>query len=700
VPNDGDAPSRAGAQVGISAPASESSQAVFISYASEDAAAAERIATALSSAGIEVWFDKSELRGGDAWDRQIREQIHECRLFMPIISAHTEARIEGYFRREWKLAVDRTHDLSERVAFLIPVVIDSTSEQKADVPEAFRHVQWTRLSGGEIPPAFINRIDRLLTPKDSLATLTAASGSMDGTTASTSARPPRSSNSHIYGAIAIAVIAGAYALTNKLWPSKHSVAATAPVAQQTAPPGVTAATFNPPPHSIAVLPFVNLSGDPGQEYFSDGLTEELLNSLAAIEGLQVAARTSSFSFREHPDITTVAHKLNVGAVLEGSVRRSQHTVRVTAQLINAVTGFHLWSKTYDRDLGDVLKLQTEIATAVAEALKVTLLGDVAARIELGGTRNPAAFDAYLRGTKAFTQHQGEDLLNAIAAYTEAVRLDPTYALAFASRSIAHTDFGGVIAEGAAIQENFSKALADARQAVALAPELAEGYVALGYGLETVLLDFKAAGAAYERGKLLAPGNAETLRLNGQFAVFMGRFDAGLDDLRRAVMLDPLNPRSHQLLGQGLYYSRRYDQAITAFTEAIALDHDFKDAYGARGAAYFVLGNLEHARDSCEIKRDYWVSQSCLAVVYEKLGRRSDADLVLTAFQKASGDSAAYQYATIYAQWGNSGKALEWLETALRVRDPGLEFIKTDPLMDLLRKEPRFQAIERVLNFPN
>src|SRR5207244_10259895 len=188
------------------------------------------------------------------------------------------------------------------------------------------------------------------------------------------------------------------------------------------------AAFAPPPHSIAVLPFVNLSGDRGQEYFSDGLTEELLNSLAEINELQVAARTSSFSFKEHPDIATVAHKLNVGAILEGSVRRSGHTVRITAQLINAVTGFHLWSKTYDRDLGDVLQLQTEIATAVAEALKVTLLGDVSAKIELGSTRNPAAFDAYLRGLKlARTATTREECRAPIDAFTEAIRLDSDYA---------------------------------------------------------------------------------------------------------------------------------------------------------------------------------------------------------------------------------------------------------------------------------
>lgn len=170
---------------------------------------------------------------------------------------------------------------------------------------------------------------------------------------------------------------------------------------------VTPGALNPPPHSIAVLSFVNISGDANQQYFSDGLTEEVLNSLTQINELQVAARTSSFSFQgPHPDIDTVAHKLNVASVLEGSVRRSGRTIRVTVQLNNAVTGFHLWSHNYDRDLGDVLKLQTEIATAVANALKVTLLGDEAARIERGGTRNPAAFDAYLRGSRALYSGEG------------------------------------------------------------------------------------------------------------------------------------------------------------------------------------------------------------------------------------------------------------------------------------------------------
>ena len=324
------------------------------------------------------------------------------------------------------------------------------------------------------------------------------------------------------------------------------------------------AAFAPPAHSIAVLPFVNLSGDKEQEYFSDGLTEELLNSLAEIDGLQVAARTSSFSFIEHPDIATVAHKLNVGAVLEGSVRHSGRTVRITAQLINAVTGFHLWSKTYDRDLGDVLKLQTEIASAVASALKVTLLGDVAAKVELGGTRNPAAFDAYLRGAKADSSiRDTKDLPAAIAAYTEAIRLDPHYALAFAARSIALSYVAGDAATPGAMREGYDKAQADAHQALALAPDLAQAHLASAY-VSDQNLDFTQASEAYERAVVLAPGSAQALRLSGRFAALMGHFDAGIATARRAVVLDPLARESHARLGQALYAARRYEEAVAAF----------------------------------------------------------------------------------------------------------------------------------------
>ena len=672
---EGESPTQAGAPAG----------AVFLSYASQDAEAAQRICDALRAAGVEVWLDKSELRGGDAWDRSIRQQIHDCALFMPIISQHTHERLEGYFRLEWKLAVDRTHTMAEIKAFLVPVVIDGTTEQDPAIPEKFRELQWTRLPGGETSPAFVERVRRLLAGETSTPTRVHAAPGVPAIGERASA--PRWSRRVLPVAAAVVVLgAVAYLAIDRPWISK---------------PGASAA-FAPPPHSVAVLPFVNMSGDKEQEYFSDGLTEELLNSLAEINELQVAARTSAFSFKgQNTDIGLIARKLNVGAILEGSVRRSGNTVRITTQLINAVTGFHLWSKSYDRDLGDVLKLESEIATAVAEALKVTLLGDISQKIELGGTRNAAAFDAYLRASKAYQSRRDpeKDIPPAIAAYTEAIRLDPNFALAFAGRSDALATYAGEVATGAAVREGFEKAESDARRALTLAPDLAQAHLALATVFEIGSLDFARANEEYERAVALAPGNADILRQSAEFAAYMGHFDAGIAAARRAVVLDPLARQTHSSLGRGLYFARRYGEAATAEAEAISLNPDYKAAYGERGVAFYGLGDLDHARASCETQRDFWYNQQCLAVVYDKLGRRADAEAELKKIQ-ALGDAAAYQYATIYAQWGDRAKALEWLDTATRLRDPGLISLKTDPLFDPLRHEPRFQAMMRELKFPD
>ncbi len=658
----------------------EPSPAVFLSYASQDAQVAQRICEALRAAGIEVWFDQSELRGGDAWDQKIRGEIRDCALFIPIISANTAARHEGYFRLEWDLADQRTHMIARNRAFIVPVCVDATPETSMDAPESFQRVQWTRLPAGQTSPVFADHVKRLLAG-ESRTTIRAPSSAVPG--GMLTEQPPQSSWSRraLLAGVVVLALMGFLAVA-RLWISKPAL------------------RFSPPPHSIAVLPFVNLSGDKEQQYFSDGLTEELLNSLAQINDLQVAARTSSFSFREQPDIITVAHRLNVAAVLEGSVRRSAQTVRVTAQLINAVTGFHLWSKTYDRNLGDVLKMQTEIATAVAAALKVTLLGDVSARIELGGTRIPGAFDAYLRGSSAFQSRHGPgDLPSATAAYTEAVRLDPNYALAFAGRSFALTIYTAEEATGPAIRAGFAQAEADARRAIALAPELAQAHAALAYVSEQGTLDFAQARDENERALALAPGNVEVLHASAQFAARMGHFDAAIAAARRAVVLDPLGRISHSILGRALYAARRYAQAAAAFAAVIRLNPEYKPAYGERGLAFYGLGDLESARASCETRRDWWLSQQCLAVVYDKLGRHGDAQAELAKMKAAQGDAEAYQYATIYAQWRDRPRALEWLDTAMRLRDPGLALLKTDPLFDPLRQEPRFQAIERELKFP-
>jgi len=682
----------------------ELSRALFLSYASEDAEAAQRICEALRAAEIEVWFDQSALRGGDVWDQAIRKQIKNCVLFVPVISRHTHERDEGYFRLEWKLAVDRSHLMTSNKAFLLPVVIDDTPEDDENVPDRFKEIHWTRLPGGDTPPAFVERVRRLVFPEPP-----AASAALPATTRAFGVSPqiPGARRSK-QALIAVGAIVGLGALVyfaiDKYRVSNHPVSPPPPAAHTSSDP----TAFSPPPHSIAVLPFVNMSGDKEQEYFSDGLTEEILNSLARINELQVSARTSSFSFKgKDVKIGTIARELNVASILEGSVRRAGNTVRVTAQLNNAVTGFHLWSQTYDRDLSNVLQLQAEIANAVANVLKITLLGDVTEKIEVGGTRNPAAFDAYLRGSMAYRASwppapglDEKDWQAALDGYTEAIRLDSNYALAYADRSIALSSFTGDPEGRWPAAATLTKAQADARKAIGLAPALGVGHEALAIYFETSLV-FRDALQEYERAVALAPGDARILRHYGFFATLMAETEPGLAAARRSVVLDPLNVANHISLGQSLFVARRYGEAIAALREAKILAPRDSVASEWLGYAYYVSGDLQGARAACEPK-DAGENGAllCLAIIYDKLGEHPKAEEMLGKFRAFAGNTGAVLYAMVYAEWGDSARALDWLGTAMRLHDPLLAAVKTAPPLDPLRKEPRFQAIERELKFPD
>ena len=323
-------------------------RAVFLSYASQDAAAARRLCDALRAAGIEVWFDQSELRGGDAWDAAIRKQVRECALFVPLISANTEARSEGYFRREWSLAVNRMLDMAEDQSFLVPVVIDDTPEKTARVPDRFRERQWIRLKDGIVPPELAEHVARLLA-----GGVSPAAG---------------------HGGSGVGFRAGA---------------ADNPGASVS--PGSAAA----PRLGICVLPFANISGDAEQEYFSDGITEDIITDLGKVSALWVAARNTSFTFKgKHVDVLQVARQLNASHVLEGSVRKSGRRVRITAQLIDGATGGHVWAERFDRDLDDIFELQDQISQSIVAALRLRLLPEEKRAIGQRGTppaRRPTSF---------------------------------------------------------------------------------------------------------------------------------------------------------------------------------------------------------------------------------------------------------------------------------------------------------------------
>jgi len=462
------------------------------------------------------------------------------------------------------------------------------------------------------------------------------------------------------------------------------------------------AAFSPPAHSIAVLPFVNMSGDPRQEYFSDGLSEELLDSLATIRDLQVAARTSSFTFKgKDADIADIAHRLNVGAVLEGSVRRDGSHVRITAQLINAVTGFHMWSRTYDRDLKDILKLQTEIATAVTKALQVTLLANADAAIEVGGTQNPQALDAYLRGARwrGNVHARKEDRDTAIADLSEAIRLDPGFAKAYSLKALFLDNLTSYVPESA-VHGTYEQARASAERAVALAPALGEAHAILADVLEYGFLDFTGAATELDHALALSPGEGVVHSIAAPFLARIGRADEAVAHARRCVALDPLIGAAHTSAGAALSLAHRYREAIEEFDRAENLDPQYSRGKRKRGLQFLALGESERARESCSIPPINWENHKCLAIAYDKLHQLAEARAELDAIKGDRGDGAAYQYAEIYAQWGETSKGLDWIEKAYARRDDSLVDLEVDYLLDPLRKEPRFLAIERKLKFPN
>src|ERR1700733_1160873 len=468
-----------------------------------------------------------------------------------------------------------------------------------------------------------------------------------------------------------------------------------------APIAASISTVTAPAHSVAVLPFANMSGDPTQDYFSDGLSEELLNSLSSIPDLHVAARTSSFTFKgKNARVADIGHELNVGSVLEGSVRKDGKHVRITVQLVDVATGFDLWSHAYDRDLENILTLQTEIATSVTKALQASLLPNAAAALELGGTQNPQAFDAYLQAEELQGRIDKEALLAQIAAYDQAIRQDPSFAKAYVGKANALDDFGGYIASGSSVHEYYAQARAMGERALASAPELGRAHSELGRTLLFGFFDFTNSMAENERALALSPGDTFVLQRSVDPLAFVGRTKSAVTNAQLAVALDPINAHSHATLGFALYFDHQYQKAVEALNRALSLDPKYDVATAFRGLSYRRLGELDAALQSCKTPPISTYNHVCLAIAYHQQNHTSEALAEIAKIRQSLGDAGAYQYADIYAQWGDVSSALRWLETAYHLRDPGLVSLKADELLDPVRQEPRFQKIERELKVPN
>ncbi|MFI4889496.1 MAG: TIR domain-containing protein [Steroidobacterales bacterium] len=650
----------------------DANPAVFLSYASQDADSARRICEALRTAGIEVWFDQSELRGGDAWDAAIRKQIKACVLFIPVISRNTHAREEGYFRLEWKLAVDRSHLMTATKAFLVPVVIDATRDDDEHVPERFREVQWTRLPGGQTPAAFVERVGRLLSGARDVAPR--VHGALRGKDS------PMAKSIALTLLLGLLIAAGVYLVVDRLVPERPAASG-----------GSLAAVS---PHSIAVLPFSDLSEKKDQEYFSDGLAETVLGLLAKTPGLHVIARTSSFSFKgKTDDIPTIAQKLHVANLLEGSVRKAGNHLRVSTQLIRADSGEHLWSETYDRDLADVFKVQDDIAAAVVAALKLKL--SPAQESASHGTSNPDAYNEYLRGREFFNRDNTQSIRLALESFHKVIALDAHYAAAYAALAVAEWD----IADDSAERAGYARALAAADKAIELAPSEPEGYSARGLIRTLVTWDWAGAQADFEKALALDPGDAVTYSRYGFLLATLGRMPESLASMTRSVELDPLSGEAWQNLARTSIGAHDLAAARAANRRALEIaPESTRDLY-ILGWLQLIEGQAAEAL--LTFRRSEFPAFRLLGASMAEHTLRHDTESKQALDELAANYSkeASYQVAQGHAWRGEKDLAFAWLDRAYSQRDTGLTLIKYDSFVDSLRADPRFRALLHRMNLP-
>ena len=562
---------------------SDATKAVFLSYAREDTDAARRIADALRSQGLEVWFDQNELRDGDAWDQKIRQQIADCALFLPIVSAHTQERSKGYFRLEWKLAVEQTHLMLEGVPYLAPIAIDETTESGAAVPAEFMKVQWTRLPGALPTPQFVAQIKRLLDAPGKSAP-TARSAAVPSSPAASSATP-RSSGIPVWLAAVVGVaLLGAIAFFAPRPATKETPASTPPKpVAETKSVSASPASSLPPPasavalgeKSIAVLPFANLSTEKENEFFADGLQDDVITSLAKIRDLTVISRTSTLAYRDTAsrNMKKIAGDLGVATILEGSVRRVGSKVHMNAQLIDARTDAHLWADTFDGDASDIFALQASLAQKIAAALKATLTPSERTLIERRPTQNQEAYELYSRARlldQALPLGGRRDPYDSVVAlYEQAVARDPEFALAFAQLTRLH----GLMywfnsSDPTPARRARAQAALDATQR--LAPAAPETGLARGMFAYYCDADWKRALAEYTAVEPSLPNDAQLHAHIGQAERRLGRVTEAVVQFERAVTLNPQDLGSATSLLQTLYQLRRYTELRALTTRFITL----------------------------------------------------------------------------------------------------------------------------------
>ena len=445
--------------------------------------------------------------------------------------------------------------------------------------------------------------------------------------------------------------------------------------------------------SIAVLPFADMSAAKDQEYFSDGLAEQLINDLAKVSGLKVVGRSSAFQFKgRNEDLREVGRELGVANILEGSVRHDGNHVRITAELIKTDDGFQLWSQTYDREIKDIFTVQDEIALSATEALQLKLMGaNGQPFVANPRSTNPEAYQAYLQAEYFSERGESEEDLGKALDYTDkAIKLDEKYAPAWALRSSVQNTMAEVALTDTT--EGFRNARDDAERAIALDPTLASAYLALARTQIFYDWDWDAADTSLAKAAALEPGSVEIFRVRSHLSLILGNLDQAITLYEQAVALDPLRANSHLNLGQLLYLSGRYDEAQAALQKALDLNPQAAYVHVILGQILIAERKPQQALVEVEKEPSEWGKLTGEVLAYHALGRERDSNTALAGLIARHGTYAAYQIAQAYAYRGESDKSFEWLERAYDQRDTGLPSFNTEPLFKNLQHDPRYSEL--------
>ena len=627
---------------------------VFVSYKAEDRRRVKPLVDALAADGFSVWWDE-QIGGGATWRHEIETQLNAARCVIVVWSKRSVGP-EGTF----------VHDEATRAQqrqVYVPVTID-----KVHLPLGFGEMQALPLTGWHG-----NRSDGRY--QSVLGAVRRVMG--DATDAAEAGiQKPVNRRVVLAGGALAAVSVGGVGVWTLLKPGSARAA-----------------------DSIAVLPFANLSGDPAQAYFSDGIAEELRSALARLAGLKVVGRTSSEAVRNE-DAETAAKKLGVTNILTGSVRQSPSVIRVNAQLIDGEDGLERWSQNYDRTPGDAIKIQSDIAENVARTLSIALGAAKGGSLTVGGTQNARAHDLALQSDEAFDRYTKEDVDRAVRLVDEAIRLDPNYAGAYSRRAFYTIRRGNTFStSGKEFARSRAEALPFAKKALSLAPNFAYAHAAMA-AVQQGNFNIAAASEEYRRAVELAPGDARLVSAYSYFVSQIGNQAESLRLAQKVLELDPLNQDSYENWVGALFDARRYEEAVRFAEETKRKSPELYDDPLILGHCLVMLGRLREAQVQYSVLNpDRWERLTGEAVILARSGDRAGAEQKIQRMQSLFGDAAGYQYAQIYVNLGDNERALASLEHAWSVRDPGLFNIRVDPFFDPLRENARFQAIVRRMNFP-